>query len=203
MPLSASPLYIPRAQLDRRWTGKGRPTGLTWSAHPYSLSPIPVRGTQRRVPVCTIEINVSIADPDPLSSLYSEDSYWVFYELRNMGGSLSPLFCHGQTYHQRMCRAAILYYRQTTYICALRGDLEAINRRFRMASKRIYGTWPPQLFVLSNRQSYRIGVVSVCQPPLLLGIQTVAAVITLCRWHVMAKTPSVYHQNLSPCGRHK
>ncbi|SJL09192.1 uncharacterized protein ARMOST_12568 [Armillaria ostoyae] len=139
---------VPYISLELSWIGGGRAR-----ADPQILHGLPIHIRYRRF-LCEalkdgyqcvpIEINVSIADPDPLSSLYSEDSYWVFYELRNMGGSLSPLFCHGQTYHQRMCRAAILYYRQTTYISALRGDLEAINRHLWTASKRTYGLeWFP------------------------------------------------------------
>ncbi|KAK0235136.1 hypothetical protein EDD85DRAFT_954653 [Armillaria nabsnona] len=133
---------VPYISLELSWIGGGRA-----GADPRVLHGLPIHIRYHRF-LCEacedecvpIDVHVFIADPDPLSSLYSEESYWVFYELRNMGASLSnPLIYPSQTYHQRVCRGASLYYRQTTYTRALRGDLEGINRCLWMASKRPCG----------------------------------------------------------------
>ncbi|PBK89017.1 hypothetical protein ARMGADRAFT_349378 [Armillaria gallica] len=131
---------VPYVSLELSLIGGGRA-----KADPQVLHALPIHIRYHRF-LCEaskdgcvpIDVHVSIANPDPLSSLCGDESYWVFYALRNIGASPNILFRHGQTYYQRTCRGAILY-RQTMYRLASRGDLEAINRCLWMASKRRHG----------------------------------------------------------------
>lgn len=131
---------VPYVSLELSLIGGGRA-----KADPQVLHALPIHIRYHRF-LCEaskdgcvpIDVHVSIANPDPLSSLCGDESYWVFYALRNIGASPNILFRHGQTYYQRTCRGAILY-RQTMYRLASRGDLEAINRCLWMASKRHHG----------------------------------------------------------------
>ncbi|PBK76551.1 hypothetical protein ARMSODRAFT_231106 [Armillaria solidipes] len=84
-----------------------------------------------------MEVYISIADPDPLSTMYRRSWSSAFFPLRDAG--VPAKLVSSDLPYDRRALGGTLRFHQTAYVLQVKGDFEAINRRLWMAAKRVDG----------------------------------------------------------------
>ncbi|KAK0222934.1 hypothetical protein EDD85DRAFT_1028083 [Armillaria nabsnona] len=129
---------VPYISFGVSWIGDGRTTEMLRGLPIYIRYDRSLPKRHKKHCYLRLDVHVSITDLDPFSRLCGCSWPSVLFEVHNIGMRPPRVFgCH-HSYHQRMSHG-VLYSHQTMFAIQFRGDLEAINWRLWMASKRLHG----------------------------------------------------------------